>query len=74
MQITRSFADAPPKIPRKAPSTAVPPRAGGGAVPRKSGSSQKVGTRMSDKVAYPLYGTAGVVVGFTLYEVFRYSF
>ena len=26
---------------------------------------------MSDKVAYPLYGTAGVVVGFTLYEVFR---
>ena len=26
---------------------------------------------MSNKVAYPLYGTAGIVVGFGIYEVFR---
>ena len=61
LQVTRSFADAVPKIPRKAPT----------AVPRKAGSTQKVTTRLSNKVAYPLYGTAGIVVGFSLYEVFR---
>ena len=71
MQLSRSFADAPPKIPRKAPSGAVPPKAGEGAIPRKSTNTQKVSTQMSNKVAYPLYGTAGVVTGLTVYEVCR---
>ncbi|KNB46265.1 mitochondrial import inner membrane translocase subunit TIM50 [Blastocystis sp. subtype 4] len=48
--LTRSFAEVPPKIPRKAPAAAIP---------RKSGSTQKVTTRMSNKYAYPIYTTAG---------------
>ena len=49
----------------------VPPKAGEGAIPRKSTNTQKVSTKMSNKVAYPLYGTAGVVTGLAVYEVFR---
>ena len=61
-QLTRSFAEVPPKIPRKAPAATIP---------RKSGSTQKVTTRMSNKYAYPIYTTAGVVAGLAIYEVFR---
>ena len=67
----RSFAEAKPQIPRKAASGALPRKAAPGAIPRKAGSNQKLTTRMSDKVAYPVFGTCGVIAGLAVYEVFR---
>ena len=67
----RSFAEAKPQIPRKAAPGAIPRKAAPGAIPRKAGSNQKLTTRMSDKVAYPVFGTGGVIAGLAVYEVFR---
>ena len=62
LKLARSFADAAPKVPRKAPAAAVP---------RKSASAPKVSTQMSNKVAYPVFVTGGVIAGLAIWEVYR---
>ena len=40
-------------------------------VPRKSASAPKVSTQMSNKVAYPVFVTGGVIAGLAIWEVYR---
>ena len=71
MQISRTFAEVPPKIPRAANPTPIPPRPSKAAVPRKSAKRTHVKTKTEYIATYTAYGTAGALTGLALYEGIR---